>query len=82
LRQHPFIESFTQRNEEAKVIQWLETSIGDNWRSVYGIRPRMEECARSMRQRSNYAAKKDAQINLSKEECAVCIKHGAKINAK
>ena len=39
----------------------------------------MEECARSMRQRSNYAAKKDAQINLSKEECAVCIKHGAKV---
>jgi hypothetical protein len=30
----------------------------------------MEECARGMGQKSNYAAVKDAQIMLKMEECA------------
>ena len=31
----------------------------------------MEECALDMGQRSNYAAAKDAQIKLIREECAL-----------
>jgi hypothetical protein len=34
------------------------------------IKPGVEECVLGMGQRSNDAAVKDAQIKLSKEECA------------
>ena len=41
----------------------------------------MEECAKSMGQRSNYAAVSDALSMPRKEECA-SIRHGAKLKVK
>ena len=49
-----------------------EEHISTDERRIFNGRSslRMEECAKSMGQRSNYAAMRDAQIKFKVEECA------------